>query len=360
MKVTSGSIIAAGALVLGSLVASTSGPAIAVPFEETTEVVPFPFAVESMVSYRNYHVTIPTAQVVQLSSSQPTALWTGGKSGPNTEGLIRSVPSGPASYHKICDTSSTDALLWMPAGTYNIQVTAPFNMLSMGGGINADTVSLAVEPVAEDTNLSNVQINEEEGGLEVLWTNPSYLQRCTGQPAAAPVLQWFRNGYQVGESSRTTATSRGYFIDSLTVGTTYRVELFLRGESSRGSFKMGTPAVQYGTPRIPSVLLMQAPRVVTANEKFPIEVVLQDRKGRPIAKQGVTLTYQPLTPTAVSATASAIPSAKKLKTVRTNAKGVASTKVKLKKTGRVVATFKDSGRNAATLETKKIKVKKRR
>lgn len=331
-------LMMAGALLFGALTAQATGSALA-----DTEVVPFPTQVPQVLPGREYQVTIPTPQVVRMTSTPAL--------GKSTVRDIATPVNGSSRIYVICTLASFEGVLaWMLPGTYNFHQPAYVSGPS----------SLFLQPVPGEMNFSNFQVQEEEGGLEITWTHPPYMQEC--EPGrGGPGISWYRNGYQVGSGGAEKPTSTGYFIDSLTVGIKYKVELTWGADTPYGdAFTLigGTPLVGYGTPRIPSVLLMQAPRVVPRNQPFPVEVLLEDRKGRPIANERVTLTYQPLAGKAAATTAG--PSGKMLKTVKTNRKGVASAKVKLKKTGRIVATFNDSGKHAATLKTKKIKVKKGR
>lgn len=263
-------------------------------------------------------------------------------------------------YFKLQDAQGTEqAPIWegnpckvykLPAGTY----TGGAEWAALGPRTESADITITPETALHSTQVPDLaprdlQIEEKEGGLLVKWTPPPTLVGCpegASRPAEARV---YRDGFVVQTVS--ARTDKGaIFIDPLTVGVRYGVRLV-------SDYMLPTTLVGHGTPRIPSVLLFDAPRQVEAEDPFPIDVELEDRKGRPLPNELVTLYYEP--PKAANMLrASKAPKLKRLKTVKTARDGHARTKIKLKRSGRIVAQYKARGKHGAAQKRVKVRVRR--
>lgn len=251
-------------------------------------------------------------------------------------------PVGDDSY---CMSAGGGRVQHLAAGSYR------FNVLM---DLAAPTWGFTSKDVTDfDFNFTDMRISEEEGGLEVSWKPAAaLLDLCTHGTEKETLVSWYRNGYRVG-TQLVPAKADGAFIDGLTVGVKYRVTVSSRynGYLPRQSDLEGT-----GTPRIPSALLVQSPRTVLPRTPFPVEVSLTDRRGRPVADAKVSLQYSRNRVEAAGGPSAN--SARTLKSVRTNRKGLARTKVRLSKSGYVRAVFRASGKYADSLKARRIRVRR--
>ena len=192
------------------------------------------------------------------------------------------------------------------------------------------------------------RVQEEEGALLAEWSPPVAWPRTDCSPLGEHAqLRVYRQGHRVQTLSPLVGKGSA-FVDPLTVGVRYGLRFvsdYLGQEST---------LVAYGTPRIPSVLLFGAPSRVTQGDPFPIDIALEDRKGRPLAGEDVALYFEG----AAGATSASQAPAKGqlLKKLKTNRAGQAKTTIKLKRSGRVVAVFKARGKHGAVQKVKKIRV----
>ncbi len=207
--------------------------------------------------------------------------------------------------------------------------------------------------VASPPGVSGLSITNESGALGVTW------QAITEPPVDSYDVEVFRGRYKVKTETVEASPSPEVLLDGLTMGERYRVAVRAVVNATPAEWeKYGTcdcllgPWVEAtGVPRIPTVLLMQIPRVVESNEKFPVTLNLEDKAGRPVKQQPVTLFFE----SGRNAAAQTRP--KRLAKVKTNLRGIAATKVKIPRTGRLVAKFKAAGRNEGTIKSQTIRVR---